>query len=76
MRYVNQLNSAAQVWLFKFHDRMIECSMFIPNGADYNSINPEERICATTGAAAGADFVDGDAYLALNFRYDSSHLWR
>ena len=37
---------------------------------------PDEKICATTGAAAGADFVDGDTYLAVNFNYDADHLWR
>lgn len=35
-----------------------------------------EKICATTGAAAGADFVDEDTYLAVNFNYVADHLWR
>jgi hypothetical protein len=39
-------------------------------------VSPRERICATTGAAAGADSVDGDTYLAVNFHYHASHLWR
>ena len=39
-------------------------------------MSPHEKICATTGAAAGADYVDGDTYLAVNFNYVADHLWR
>lgn len=37
---------------------------------------PDQRVCSQTGAAPGADFVDGDTYLAVNFQYYYSHLWR
>ncbi|KAJ6436823.1 ATP-binding cassette, subfamily G (WHITE), member 2, PDR [Purpureocillium lavendulum] len=60
----------------EFHDRTIDCSKFIPDGPGYGEVSPENRICATTGAAAGASFVDGDTYLAVNFRYVADHLWR
>lgn len=33
-------------------------------------------MCSTTEAAAGADFGDGDTYLAINFNYVADHLWR
>ncbi|RAL67057.1 hypothetical protein DID88_007837 [Monilinia fructigena] len=36
----------------------------------------DERICSATGAAAGADYVDGDRYIELNFGYSHTHLWR
>jgi ATP-binding cassette, subfamily G (WHITE), member 2, PDR len=62
----------------QFHDRKIPCSpaMFVPAGPAYLNISPDERICSTTGAAAGADFVDGDTYINVNFEYYYSHLWR
>jgi ABC-type multidrug transport system fused ATPase/permease subunit len=50
--------------------------MFVPAGPGYENISPEQRICSTTGAAAGADFVDGDRYINVNFEYYYSHLWR
>ncbi|KAF1982045.1 hypothetical protein K402DRAFT_341217 [Aulographum hederae CBS 113979] len=67
-RWLNYLNP--------FHDRTIHCSKFVPEGPGYDDVSPQEKICATTGAAAGADFVDGDTYLAVNFRYHADHLWR
>lgn len=60
----------------QFHDRTIPCSRFIPNGPGYDRISSDEKICVTTGATAGADFVDGDTYLAVNFHYHADHLWR
>jgi ATP-binding cassette, subfamily G (WHITE), member 2, PDR len=62
----------------EFHDRKIPCSatMFVPAGPSYLNISSDERICSTTGAAAGADFVDGDTYININFQYYYSHLWR
>ncbi|RFN52729.1 p-loop containing nucleoside triphosphate hydrolase [Fusarium flagelliforme] len=60
----------------QFHDRTIECSRFVPEGPGYEGITSVERICATTGAAAGASVVDGDAYLSVNFGYHHSHMWR
>lgn len=60
----------------QFHGRTIECSRFVPQGPTYERVSSGERICATTGAAAGADFVDGDVYLDVNFGYHHSHLWR
>jgi ATP-binding cassette subfamily G (WHITE) protein 2 (PDR) len=45
-------------------------------GPAYANVSPDEKICSVTGAAAGADYVDGDTYLAVNFEYYHSHLWR
>ena len=67
----------------EFSGRTIDCSKFIPSGdytsiggLDYDNVSPGERICSTTGAAAGANYVDGNTYLAVNFQYYPSHLWR
>lgn len=39
-------------------------------------VTPEQRICSTTGALPGANFIDGDRYISVNFQYYHSHLWR
>ncbi|KAM0233020.1 hypothetical protein ACHAPO_007486 [Fusarium lateritium] len=79
-RWLNYLNPVAYAFeglmINEFHGRAIECSRFVPQGPEYERVSSNERICATTGAAAGADFVDGDVYLAVNFGYFHSHLWR
>lgn len=52
--------------------------MYVPNNLlpGFENITPEQRVCATTGAAPGSDFVDGTTYLRVNFQYYPSHLWR
>jgi ATP-binding cassette subfamily G (WHITE) protein 2 (PDR) len=86
-RWINWLDPVAYAFealmINEFHNRNIPCSVFIPTGdftstggANYNDVSPEQRICSTTGAAAGANFVDGDAYINVNFQYYASHLWR
>lgn len=81
-RWINYLNPVAYAFealmINEFHKLKIPCSpeMFVPAGPGYENITAEQRICSTTGAAAGADFVDGDTYLMVNFKYERSHLWR
>ncbi|KAH8789417.1 AtrD, ABC-transporter [Hyaloscypha sp. PMI_1271] len=81
-RWLNWINPVAygfeSLMINEFHDRKIPCSatMFVPAGPSYLNISPDQRVCSTVGAAAGADFVDGDAYLNINFQYYHSHLWR
>ena len=70
------MRPSAKLTEFQFHNRTIPCSSFVPHGPEYGNISPYEKICATTGGAAGADFVDGDAYLTVNFNYKADHLWR
>ncbi len=50
--------------------------MFVPAGPGYENVSPLQKICSTTGAAAGANFVDGDTYMNVNFQYYASHIWR
>ncbi|EPE32483.1 P-loop containing nucleoside triphosphate hydrolase [Glarea lozoyensis ATCC 20868] len=79
-RWINYLNPVAYAYeslmINEFHNSTIPCTRFIPEGASYSGISSGQKICATTGAASGADFVDGDVYLATNFQYSSEHLWR
>lgn len=60
----------------EFHGRQIPCSTFVPAGGSYSNVAADERICSTTGASAGSNYVDGDRYLELNFGYSHTHLWR
>jgi hypothetical protein len=86
-RWLNWLNPVAYAFeallINEFHDRIIPCSVFIPTGdftstggPDYDNVSPNQRICSTTGASAGANFVDGDTYISVNYQYYHSHLWR
>ncbi|KAL3427777.1 ABC transporter cdr4 [Phlyctema vagabunda] len=79
-RWFNYLNPVAYgfeaLMINEFHNREIPCSTFVPMGPQYADISPEQRICSTTGAAAGASFVDGDVFLRVNYLYEYSHLWR
>ncbi|XTI88346.1 ABC transporter-like protein [Cenococcum geophilum] len=79
-RWLNYLNPVGYAFeslmINEFHNRTIPCTRYVPQGPGYGDVSPDEKICATTGAAAGADFVDGDTYLAVNFNYEADHLWR
>jgi ATP-binding cassette, subfamily G (WHITE), member 2, PDR len=79
-RWINYLDPVAYAFealmINEFHNRKIPCSTFIPMGPGYENVSPDQKICSVTGAAAGANYVDGDTYLAVNFEYYHSHLWR
>ena len=65
----------------QFHGRKISCSQYIPGTLggifpQYGNVKGDEQVCATTGAAPGSNFVDGDTYLAVTYQYYQSHLWR
>ncbi|KAH6679698.1 putative ABC transporter CDR4 [Halenospora varia] len=79
-RWINYLDPVSYAFealmINEFHDRRIECSVFVPMGPTYMNVAPDQRICSTTGAAAGANFVDGDTFLNVNYQYYRSHLWR
>ncbi|OJJ75062.1 hypothetical protein ASPBRDRAFT_28029 [Aspergillus brasiliensis CBS 101740] len=55
----------------EFHGRNFECASTIPSYAVGSSF-----ICSAVGAVAGERFVSGDAYLAQNYQYYYSHVWR
>jgi len=77
INYIDPVSYAFEALMInEFRGRRVECSQFIPMGPSYANVTPEQQICATTGAAAGANFVDGDTYLSVNYNYEVSHLWR
>ncbi|RFU24398.1 hypothetical protein B7463_g11940, partial [Scytalidium lignicola] len=79
-RWINYLDPVAYAFealmINEFHNRQIPCTSFVPAGPSYDNVSPEQRICSTTGAAAGANFIDGDTYIGVNFKYEHAHLWR
>ncbi|KXT02246.1 hypothetical protein AC578_5083 [Pseudocercospora eumusae] len=76
LTYLNPVSYAFEsLMINEFHGRRIPCSRFVPEGADYEGSAPDQRICATTGAGAGKDYVDGDQYLEVNFNIQIDHLW-
>lgn len=84
-RWINYIDPVAYAFealmINEFSGRRIECSTFIPNSLggllpDLNNLSPNQHVCSTTGAEPGASFVDGDTFLAVNYKYYPSHLWR
>lgn len=79
-RWINYIDPVAYAFeslmLNEFSGRRIPCVQFIPDGGDYKSLTMENKICATTGALAGTDYVDGDVWLRVNYGYEKSHMWR
>jgi ABC-type multidrug transport system permease subunit len=79
-RWINYLDPVSYAFealmINEFHGRKIECTTFVPLGPGYENVGPLEKICSTTGAQAGANYVDGDTYIEVNYRYHHTHLWR
>ena len=79
-RWINYLDPVAYAFeallINEFHNRHFKCSSFVPQGLSYDNVTSDQRICSAVGAAAGADYVEGDAYINTSFNYYRSHLWR
>ena len=79
-RWINYLDPVAYgfeaLMINEFSGRTFACSNFVPSGPGYDAVGSLSRICSTTGSAAGASFVDGDAYINTSFLYYAEHKWR
>ncbi|KAJ7758952.1 ABC-2 type transporter-domain-containing protein [Mycena maculata] len=79
-RWLNYINPVGYVFealmVNEFAGRVFPCGAFVPAGAAYADVAAANRICATTGARAGLDYVLGADYVAVSFSYVRSHLWR
>lgn len=60
----------------EFHARQFPCSDFIPSGPGYDGVAALQHVCSTVGSVAGVSYVEGDAYINIDFSYYYSHLWR
>ena len=78
-RWINYIDPVAYAFeslmINEFHNRRFDCSVFVPHGPGYSDVPPSERVCSAVGAAAGANLVEGDAYINRSFSYYHSHLW-
>ncbi|CEI63250.1 ABC transporter CDR4 [Fusarium venenatum] len=81
-RWINYLDPVAYAFeslmVNEFSGRNFTCTGFVPNPqipgyADVDSMN---RACSTVGAVPGQSWVNGDAYLNLEYKYFHSHKWR
>ncbi|PWY77394.1 hypothetical protein BO70DRAFT_380660 [Aspergillus heteromorphus CBS 117.55] len=74
IHYINPIYYAFEILVAnEFHGREFPCSSFIPS---YANMDGTSFICSTSGSVAGSKLVSGDQYIALNFEYYYSHVWR
>jgi ATP-binding cassette subfamily G (WHITE) protein 2 (PDR) len=57
----------------EFHGRQFTCSQFVPA---YPQLTGDSFICSTRGAVAGERTVSGDDFIASQYGYYYSHVWR
>lgn len=77
INYVDPISYSFEALIInEFHNRDFPCSTFAPTGPGYGNLAPDQHICSAIGAAAGANFVNGDAFIESSFQYFASHLWR
>ncbi len=79
-RWINYIDPVAYAFeslmINEFHNRRFPCSTFVPAGPGYTDVSSDQHVCSTVGAVAGANYVEGDAYIQQSFQYTRAHLWR
>lgn len=74
IRWINPLFYAFEILIAnEFHGREFTCSAIVP---PYSPLQGDSWICSIVGAVAGRSTVSGDAFIAANYRYYYSHVWR
>lgn len=74
IHYLNPIYYAFEILIAnEFHGREFACSSFVPSYAD---LSGSAFSCSQAGSVAGSRTVSGDRYIALNFDYSYSHVWR
>ncbi|CAH6719702.1 pleiotropic ABC efflux transporter of multiple drugs Cdr1p [[Candida] jaroonii] len=77
MNYIDPMGFAFESLLVnEFHGVNYLCSQFIPSGGAYDSLPLASKICSVVGAVQGEEYVSGDEYLRLSYRYSNDHKWR
>ncbi|KAF5673927.1 ABC transporter CDR4 [Fusarium circinatum] len=80
LRWINYVNPIAYAYesliANEFSGRSFGCQTMIPSGPGYENIEPMQRTCSVAGALPGRDFIDGDFYIGIVYKYHYSHLWR
>jgi len=74
IRWINPIFYAFEILIAnEFHGRQFTCSSIIPS---YTPLQGNSWICDAIGAVAGQRTVSGDAFIATNYQYYYSHVWR
>ncbi|KAF4987866.1 hypothetical protein FDECE_15275 [Fusarium decemcellulare] len=74
IRWINPIYYAFEILIAnEFHGRRFTCSSIFP---PYTPNVGDSWICSVTGAVAGEWTVSGDAFIAANYEYYYSHVWR
>ncbi|KAM6480686.1 ABC-2 type transporter-domain-containing protein [Trichoderma sp. SZMC 28011] len=75
IRWINPIYYAFEILVAnEFHGQDFPCgSSFVP---PYNPTVGDSFICPVAGAVAGSTTVSGDAFIATNYEYYYSHVWR
>ncbi|KAK9476559.1 ABC-2 type transporter-domain-containing protein [Lipomyces japonicus] len=77
LNYLDPIGYAFEsLMINEFRHRKYACSTFIPSGPEYANVSADQQICSVTGAVIGQDFVWGQDYINLSFKYRTGHLWR
>jgi ATP-binding cassette subfamily G (WHITE) protein 2 (PDR) len=74
IRWINPIFYAFEILVAnEFHNRQFTCSSIIPS---YSPLQGDSWICSVVGAVAGQQTVSGDAFIATQYQYYYSHVWR
>lgn len=79
-RWINYINPIAYAFeslmINEFRGRDFPCASFVPSGAGYENLTPNEKICSVVGAKTGMSYVRGTDYIVKSFKYQPKHMWR
>lgn len=74
IRWINPIFYAFEILVAnEFHGREFTCSAIIPS---YTPLQGDSWICNAIGAVPGRRTVNGDAFIATQYSYYYSHVWR
>jgi ATP-binding cassette subfamily G (WHITE) protein 2 (PDR) len=74
IRWINPVFYAFEILVAnEFHARDFACSTIIPS---YTPLQGDSWICNAVGAVPGQQTVSGDAFIAAQYGYYYSHVWR
>jgi hypothetical protein len=66
--YLDQVN--------EFHTLQGSCAGLVPQGPGYEGVSLDNQVCASVGAVAGQNTVDGNRFVSLSYGYTHSELWQ
>lgn len=74
IRWINPVFYAFEILVAnEFHNRDFPCSSIVP---PYSPNIGDSWVCSVAGAVPGQYTVSGDAFIATNYEYYYSHVWR